>query len=377
MEEDHMAKKKVGFIGWRGMVGSVLMDRMQTEGDFDKLDARFFSTSQSGQTIPNGPGAGLTLKDAHDLDELSDCDILLSCQGGDYTKDIHPKLRGHGWSGHWIDAASALRMDDSALICLEPLNKDQLIDGLNRGVKDYIGGNCTVSLMLMGLGGLFKEDLVEFVSSQTYQAASGGGAQHMRELLLQMRALTTALGSSLDDQKVGILDIDQSLNQILRGGDLPMSCFGHPLAGNLLPWIDVALENGQSKEEWKAQVEANKILGRSKNPIPMDGTCVRVGAMRCHSQAHLIKLKKSVELNTLEELIASHNPWVDMVPNEPELTKSKLTPAHISGTMSIGVGRLRKLSMGETYLNAFSVGDQLLWGAAEPLRCMLNLIIKP
>lgn len=368
-----MSKQKLGLIGWRGMVGSVLIDRMVQENDFDHVDASFFSTSQAGEVLQDGPGKGQTLLDAKNLDALMEQEILISCQGGDYTKEIHPKLRERGWQGYWIDAASTLRMSPEAMICLDPLNGEGLTRALEKGVKDFIGGNCTVSLMLMGMGGLFKAGLVEFVCSQTYQAASGGGAQHMRELLRQMGEIHTAFASEIADEKLSILEIDRKLSQFMRGGELTCTQFGHPLAGNLLPWIDVAVERGQSREEWKAEAEANKILA-SKEIIPIDGTCVRVGAMRSHSQALMIKLKRSISLGEVESLIREHNPWVKMVANNPEASKAELTPVAISGTMNIGVGRLRFLSMGDTYLNAFTVGDQLLWGAAEPLRRMLRII---
>lgn len=372
-----MSKRRVGLIGWRGMVGSVLLERMVEEGDFELIDASFFSTSQSGEKISDGPGKGKTLLDAYDLESLSGHDILLSCQGGDYTNKVHHELRKSGWKGYWIDAASSLRMSPESMICLDPLNGKQLEQGLERGVKDFIGGNCTVSLMLMAMGGLFKAGLVEFVSSQTYQAASGGGAQHMRELLFQMRSLTQQLGADLDDPKVGILKLDETLSSILSRAKVPVDHFGYPLAGSLLPWIDVPMESGQSKEEWKAQVEANKILHTSQdNPIPIDGTCVRVGAMRSHSQALMVKLKKSISIHEIEELLREHNSWTKLVANNPEDSKKYLTPAAVSGTMDIAVGRLRKLTMGDQYLNAFTVGDQLLWGAAEPLRRMLGLVLQ-
>lgn len=370
-----MSKINVGLIGWRGMVGSVLMDRLSAENDFNQFNPHFFSTSQTGSKMPDGQFKGQELLDAKNLDQLASFPILLSCQGGDYTKEIYPALRKLGWNGYWIDAASTLRMNNEAMICLEPLNKSSLLAGLDRGIKDFIGGNCTVSLMLMAMGGLFKAGLIEFVSSQTYQAASGGGAQHMRELLHQMMFLGDHLRTDILNPSANILEIDQKLKPIMADKNFPQAMFGAPLAGNLLPWIDVALENGQSKEEWKAQVEANKILETS-SIIPIDGNCVRIGAMRSHSQALMVKLKKDVPLSDIESMIREHNPFVRITPNTPELSKSELTPAHISGTMTIGLGRLRKLSMGGEYLNAFTVGDQLLWGAAEPLRCMLKMIIE-
>jgi aspartate-semialdehyde dehydrogenase len=370
-----MAKTNVGIIGWRGMVGSVLMDRFIAENDFDSFQPHFFTTSQTGSKMSDGPFQGQELLDAKNIEQLASFPILLSCQGGDYTKEIYPLLRQAGWQGYWIDAASTLRMNDEAMICLEPINREQLLSGLDRGVKNFIGGNCTVSLMLMAMGGLFKADLIEFVSSQTYQAASGGGAQHMRELLLQMMSLGDGLRDDLLNDQTNILDIDRKILPLMESTPFPKAMFGAPLAGNLLPWIDVALENGQSKEEWKAQVEANKILGTHKM-IPIDGNCVRVGAMRSHSQALMVKLKKDISLKEVEDLIKSHNPYVRLTPNTPELSKKELTPASISGSMTIGVGRLRKLNMGAQYLNAFTVGDQLLWGAAEPLRCMLKMILQ-
>lgn len=366
--------KKVGLIGWRGMVGSVLMERFQAENDFEHFTPIYFSTSQAGQSAAHLPHGQGVLKDANNLEHLQEMDIILSCQGGDYTKSIHGKLRETQWSGFWIDAASTLRMSKDALICLDPLNKAQLEKGIESGVKDYIGGNCTVSLMLMGLGGLFKAGLVEWTSSMTYQAASGGGAQHMRELLLQMKFLTDHLGDTLMDKEGDILALDGLLNQIYLKRDFPKTHFGHPLAGGLLPWIDTALENGQSKEEWKGGVEANKILGLNPE-IPMDGTCVRIGAMRCHSQAVTLKCKRKISLQEAGELIHSHNPWVRLVANEPEASKTDLNPIAVSGKLHIPVGRLRHLNMGEDYLNIFTVGDQLLWGAAEPLRRMLRMLL--
>lgn len=370
---------KVGLIGWRGMVGSVLLERMQAEKDFEHFTPTYFSTSQAGQSAAHLPKGSGTLKDANSLEDLQEMDILLSAQGGDYTKAIHPKLRASGWKGFWIDAASTLRMDKDALICLDPLNAQALEKGIETGIKDYIGGNCTVSLMLMGLGGLFKADLVEWTSSMTYQAASGGGAQHMRELLSQMKYLTDHLGETLQDKNGDILELDSKLNSIYLQKDFPKQHFGYPLAGGLLPWIDVPYDNGlvagQSKEEWKGGVEANKILGKT-DLIPMDGTCVRIGAMRCHSQAVTLKLKRKVSLNEARELIHSHNPWVRFVDNNPDDSKAQLNPVAVSGKLHIPVGRVRHMIMGEDYLNVFTVGDQLLWGAAEPLRRMLRMILK-
>lgn len=359
--------KKLGFIGWRGMVGSVLCDRMREEGDFKNTQNYFFSTSQAGEKAPE-EAHEKTLLDAHSLEHLKEMDIILTCQGGDYSKEIQPKLRASGWQGYWIDAASALRMQDSAVIVLDPLNKDIIERKLNEGVKDFIGGNCTVSLLLMATGGLFAEGLVEWISSMTYQAASGGGARHMKELLSQMKVL----GSK--NLAADILDLDREVAQTLRGHELDTEMFGVPLAGSLIPWIDSPMDNGQTREEWKAAAEANKILGLENNPVAIDGTCVRVGSMRCHAQACTVKLKKTADLSTIEKLITCHNDWVEFVPNEMQASKERLTPAYMSGTMKIPVGRVRKLMMGEDYLNLFTVGDQLLWGAAEPLRRMLGFI---
>lgn len=366
--------QKVGFVGWRGMVGSVLTERMQAENDFEYFTPTYFSTSQAGQKTPEHlPKASGELGDAKNIEQLKEMDIVLTCQGGDYTNEIHPKLRASGWNGLWIDAASALRMSENSLICLDPLNKELLQKGLNDGVKDFIGGNCTVSLMLMGLGGLFNADLVEWGSAMTYQAASGGGARHMRELLLQMRSVSTGLGAELDDLKGDILKLDQNLKGLYAKSDFPKENFKFPLAGGLLPWIDTPMESGQSREEWKAEVEANKILGRSDNPVPLDGTCVRIGSMRCHSQALMLKMKKKVSVQEASDLIAQHNEWVEVVPNEPEATNDRLNPVNVSGTLRVPVGRIRQMSMGEEYLNVFTSGDQLLWGAAEPLRRMLRI----
>lgn len=364
--------KNVGFIGWRGMVGSVLMQRMVEERDFDVIRPVFFSTSQRGQAAPAfGSHADGTLQDAFDLDALKALDIIVTCQGGDYTNDIYPKLRESGWQGYWIDAASSLRMKDDAIIILDPVNQHVITDGLNRGVKTFVGGNCTVSLMLMSLGGLFAEDLVEWISVATYQAASGGGARHMRELLLQMGTLHQGVAGSLVDPASAILDIERNVTQLTRGGALPVDNFGVPLAGSLIPWIDKQLENGQSREEWKGQAETNKILNTT-TPIPIDGLCVRVGALRCHSQAFTIKLKKDISIPATESLLASHSPWVNVVPNDRDITMRELTPAAVTGTLTTPVGRLRKLNMGNDFLSAFNVGDQLLWGAAEPLRRLLR-----
>lgn len=373
--------KLVGLVGWRGMVGSVLLQRMQDEGDFSHIEPVFFSTSNAGGQAPEFAKSETKLHDANDIDALKRCDIILTCQGGDYTADIFPRLRAAGWSGYWIDAASTLRMNDDAVIVLDPVNLSVIKAALNKGIKNFIGGNCTVSCMLMGLGGLFQHDLVEWVSSMTYQAASGGGAQHMRELLTQFGTLNQAVSGLLADPASAILEIDRAvLAQQHAFSEQEMKHFGVPLAGNLIPWIDKDLGGGLSKEEWKAGAETNKILGLGaafgKPAIPMDGLCVRIGAMRCHSQALTIKLKKDVPLDELVEIIAKNNDWVKVVPNERESTVKELTPAAVSGGLSIPVGRLRKLQMGGEFLSAFTVGDQLLWGAAEPLRRMLRILIE-
>jgi aspartate-semialdehyde dehydrogenase len=371
-----MAMKRVGFVGWRGMVGSVLMQRMREENDFALIEPVFFSTSSIGGTGPTDLGHEVPpLKDAKSIDELRQLDIIITCQGGDYTNEIFPKLRAAGWKGYWIDAASALRMKDDAVIILDPVNLDVIERAVAKGVKDFIGGNCTVSLMLMGLGGLFKADLIEWMTSMTYQAASGAGAQNMRELLQQMGEAHRVAKQLLDDPASAILDIDREVAGILRDERFPTANFGVPLAGSLIPWIDKDLGNGQSREEWKGQAETNKILGRSGEPIPVDGLCVRIGAMRCHSQAMTIKLKKDVPLADINAMLAAHNDWVKVVPNEREITLRELTPAAVTGTLSVPVGRLRKLTMGPQYLSAFTVGDQLLWGAAEPLRRMLRILL--
>ena len=366
---------KVGFIGWRGMVGSVLMERMREERDFAEIDPVFFTTSNVG-----GPGPSIgkpvpPLKDANDIAELAKYEVLVTCQGGDYTNAVYPKLRAAGWKGYWIDAASALRMEKDAVIILDPVNKPVIDKALASGVKNYIGGNCTVSLMLMAIDGLLKNDLVEWVSAMTYQAASGAGAQNMRELLQQMGEVHFAAREMLEDPASAILDIDREVAGILRDEKFPTEHFGVPLAGSLLPWIDKDLGNGQSKEEWKGHVEANKILGRAANKeVAVDGLCVRVGAMRCHSQALTLKLKRDLPLAEIEQLLAGANDWVKVVPNKREETLKGLTPVAVTGTLQVPIGRLRKLRMGGEYLSAFTVGDQLLWGAAEPLRRMLRLL---
>lgn len=366
--------KNVGFIGWRGMVGSVLMQRMIEERDFDGIRPVFFSTSQHGQAAPSFTGQQGTLQDAYDIDALSALDIIITCQGGDYTNEVYPKLRKAGWQGYWIDAASSLRMQDDAIIILDPVNHGVIQQGLDKGIKTFAGGNCTVSLMLMSLGGLFANDLVEWASVATYQAASGGGARHMRELLTQMGMLHADVAKELQDPASAILDIERKVTAATRSGKLPTDNFGVPLAGSLIPWIDKALDNGQSREEWKGQAETNKILNTS-SIIPVDGLCVRIGALRCHSQAFTLKLKKDVPLPEIEQLLATHNDWVRVIPNDRELSMRELTPAAVTGTLNTPVGRLRKLNMGPEYLSAFTVGDQLLWGAAEPLRRMLRILL--
>jgi aspartate-semialdehyde dehydrogenase len=363
------------------MVGSVLMQRMREEKDFDHFEPVFFTTSNPGGKGPDVGKDVPPLKDAKSVDELKAMDVILTCQGGDYTKEVYPQLRAAGWKGYWIDAASALRMADDAIIVLDPVNLNVIKDGLTKGVKNYIGGNCTVSLMLMGLGGLFKHDLVEWISAMTYQAASGAGAQNMRELLSQMGALHDAVKTELADPASAILDIDRKVAETMRSSAFPTKNFRNtPLAGSLIPWIDVPVENGQSKEEWKGGAECNKILGkpafRSQGSIPIDGLCVRIGAMRCHSQGLTIKLKKDVPLDEISDIIAKANQWVKVVPNEREISERELTPAAITGTLTVPVGRLHKLAMGPDYLGAFTCGDQLLWGAAEPLRRMLRILLE-
>ncbi|QFT55778.1 aspartate-semialdehyde dehydrogenase [Microbulbifer sp. THAF38] len=367
--------QKIGFIGWRGMVGSVLLERMGAEDDFAHIaEPIFFSTSNAGGKAPDIGRELPPLGDAYDLDALAALDAIVSCQGGDYTKEVFPRLREAGWQGYWIDAASSLRMQEDAVIVLDPVNRDVIDRAIDAGQKNFIGGNCTVSLMLMALGGLFKADLVEWVSAMTYQAASGAGAKNMRELIAQMGAIRDGVAPELENPASAILDIDRKVVADMRSADFPTAQFGAPLAGSLLPWIDTQLDNGQSREEWKAQVEANKIL-QTQSPIPVDGTCVRIGAMRCHSQAFTVKLKKDLPLAEIEQLLDSANDWVNVVPNEREATLQQLTPTAVTGKLDIPVGRLRKLSMGPEYLNAFTVGDQLLWGAAEPLRRILLILL--
>ena len=366
--------KLVGLVGWRGMVGSVLMDRMRAEGDFDHIEPVFFSTSNTGGAAPAMAKAHTTLQDANDIAALAQCDIVITCQGGDYTKEVFPRLRASGWQGHWIDAASSLRMEADAVIVLDPVNDGLIRQALAKGGKNWIGGNCTNSILLMGLGGLFREGLVEWVSSMTYQAASGGGANHMRELLKGMGVVHGAVADELATPASAILEIDRKVAKTIRE-DVPTEFFGAPLAGGLIPWIDAQLPNGQSKEEWKGQAEVNKILGTAAT-IPVDGLCVRIGAMRCHSLALTLKLKKDLPLEQIESIIKSGNPWVKWVPNDRALTVRELTPAAITGGLQVGVGRVRKLNMGPEYVSAFVIGDQLLWGAAEPLRRMLRILLE-
>ena len=371
----------VGLVGWRGMVGSVLMDRMQAENDFALIEPVFFSTSNAGGAAPAMAKNEKTLKDAHDIEALKKCDIILTCQGGDYTNEVFPKLRASGWNGHWIDAASALRMEKDAVIVLDPVNMPVIKNAMANGGKNWVGGNCTVSCMLMGVGALYKAGLVEWMSTQTYQAASGGGAQHMRELLTQYGTLNAEVKALLDDPKSAILEIDRMVVAKQRALTAAETAnFGVPLGGSLIPWIDKDLGNGQSREEWKGMAETNKILGLGadfgSSEIPVDGYCVRVGAMRCHSQALTFKLKKDVPVADIEAMIAADNDWVKVVPNTREATVQDLTPVAVTGTMTIPVGRIRKLAMGPEYVGAFTIGDQLLWGAAEPLRRMLRILLE-
>lgn len=370
---------KVGFVGWRGMVGSVLMERMAGEHDFDLIKSRFFSTSSHGGAAPVVKGGEPRLHDAHDLTALADCDAILTCQGGDYTSSVHPKLRAAGWNGYWIDAASALRMRDEAIIVLDPVNLDVIRSALQGGVRDYIGGNCSVSLLLLAIDGLLKAGLVEWVSTMTYQAASGAGAQHMRELLQQMGFVYDAVRDRLGDPQSAILDIDRSVSQALRSDALPREQLETALAGSVIAWIDRDLGQGVSREEWKGGVEANKILGRPPMGQPgsliVEGLCVRIGSIRCHSQALTIKLSHELPVAEIEALIAGANPWIELVPNRREDTIRALSPAAVSGRLQIAIGRVRKLAMGGQYLSAFTVGDQLLWGAAEPLRRMLRIVL--
>ena len=371
----------VGLVGWRGMVGSVLMDRMQAEGDFGLIEPVFFSTSNAGGKAPAMAKNETALKDAHDIEALKKCDVVITAQGGDYTTEVFPKLRAAGWNGHWIDAASSLRMKDDAVIVLDPVNLPVIKNALAKGGRNWIGGNCTVSCMLMGVGALYKAGLVEWMTSMTYQAASGGGAQHMRELLTQFGTLNAEVRALLDDPKSAILEIDRKVLARQQGMSADETAnFGVPLGGSLIPWIDKDLGNGTSREEWKAGAETNKILGQGEGfgsaAVPVDGFCVRVGAMRCHSQALTFKLKKDVPLADLEAMIAADNQWVKVVPNTREATLQGLTPVAVTGTLDIPVGRIRKLAMGPEYVGAFTIGDQLLWGAAEPLRRMLRILLE-
>lgn len=370
-----LTMKKVGLVGWRGMVGSVLLERMKQQSDFALIDTTFFTTSQAGQLGPDIAGEAKPLLDASNISELAKMDIIVTCQGGDYTNAVYPQLRESGWDGYWIDAASALRMANDSIIVLDPVNKDVIEQGLSQGVKTFVGGNCTVSLMLLALGGLFEQDLIEWVSPMTYQAASGAGARNMKELIAQMGAIHQSVAEQLANPSAAILEIDKIVSDKMASNQLPQDQFGVPLAGSLIPWIDVPMPSGQSKEEWKAQVEANKILGSAKQPIPIDGLCVRIGAMRCHSQAMTIKLREDISVAKIEQILESHNEWVKVIPNERDISTTDLTPVKVTGTLNIPIGRIRKLAMGPKYISAFTVGDQLLWGAAEPLRRMLRIIV--
>ncbi|MCK5685001.1 aspartate-semialdehyde dehydrogenase [bacterium] len=367
--------KKVGIVGWRGMVGSVLIERMINEDDFKKFTPIFFTTSQVGLKSPKIENKQHSLIDAYDIDSLYDMDIILSCQGGSYTQQVRPELDKKNWDGYWIDAASTLRMDDASVIVLDPVNRKIIDNALSDGIKNYIGGNCTVSLMLMALGGLFENNLIEWITSMTYQAASGAGAKNMEELVNQMKVIGTIASSILDNPASAILDLDKNVINTMRSDNFCTKNWGVPLAASLIPWIDTPMDNGQTKEEWKGVVETNKIIGRSDNPIPIDGQCVRVGSMRCHSQAFTIKLNKDISINEIQKLLSEHNDWVKVVPNIKENTIKDLTPAAVTGTLTVPVGRIRKMNLGDNYLTCFSVGDQLLWGAAEPIRRILNIIL--
>jgi len=367
--------KKVGLVGWRGMVGSVLMERMMAEDDFKKFTPIFFTTSQAGQKAPDVGVDAPALIDAHNVDALMEMDIILSCQGGSYTETVRPKLEEKDWKGYWIDAASTLRMDEQSIIVLDPVNNDLIEEGLARGIKNYIGGNCTVSLMLMALGGLFKNDAVEWLTSMTYQAASGAGAKNMEELVAQMRYIGDKAAGILDNPAAAILDLDRNVTDTIRSKEFPVDNWAVPLGASLIPWIDRAMDNGQTREEWKGLVETNKILGRSGNPVPIDGQCVRISSMRCHSQAFTIKLKQNLPIDEITAMLAANNDWVKVIPNLKEETIHHLTPAAVTGTLTVPVGRIRKMNLGDDFLTAFSVGDQLLWGAAEPLRRILNIIL--
>jgi len=371
---------RLGMVGWRGMVGSVLMDRMIQEKDFDLVQTTFFSTSNAGGKAPAVPNSDPVLKDAADLDALAACDVVMTCQGGDWTKAHYPALRAKGWKGYWIDAASALRMEDNAIIVLDPVNMDVIQKGLENGIKDYVGGNCTVSLMLMALDGLIKTGAIEWISSMTYQAASGAGAPNMRELLVQMGELNSSVKELLAEPRSAILEIDRKVSEEMRSDSFTTKAFGVPLAGSLIPWIDKEVANGQSREEWKGGAEANKILGLpaigEKGCLPVDGLCVRIGSMRCHSQALTIKLNREMSVEEIENALRGANDWVKVIPNKKEDSMKELTPAKVSGTLSVPIGRIHKLNFGPEYITAFTVGDQLLWGAAEPLRRMLRILVN-
>ena len=367
--------KKVGLVGWRGMVGSVLLERMMAEKDFEKFTPIFFTTSQAGQKAPDVGIAAPALIDAYNVDALMEMDIILSCQGGAYTEAVRPKLAENEWMGYWIDAASTLRMEENSIIVLDPVNNDVIEEGLARGIKNYIGGNCTVSLMLMALGGLFENDAIEWLTSMTYQAASGAGAKSMEELVAQMRYIGDKAANILDNPASAILDLDRNVTDTIRSKGFPVENWAVPLGASLIPWIDRAMDNGQTREEWKGMVETNKIMGRSDNPVPIDGQCVRISSMRCHSQAFTIKLKKNLPLDEINAMLATNNAWVKVVPNHKGDTIRDLTPAAVTGTLTVPVGRIRKMNLGDDFLTAFSVGDQLLWGAAEPLRRILNIIL--
>ncbi|BAP58482.1 aspartate-semialdehyde dehydrogenase [Candidatus Tachikawaea gelatinosa] len=368
--------KNVGFIGWRGMVGSVLIDRMQEEKDFDMINPIFFTTSQYNNLAPNFSNkTNEKLKDAYNIDLLNSLDIIVTCQGGLYTNKIYKKLLKTGWKGYWIDSSSTLRMKRESIIVLDPINYDLIINSLNKGIKTFVGGNCTVSLMLMALKGLFSENLIDWISVATYQAASGGGAKHIHELLVTMGQIYNSVAKSLNDPQMSILNIEKIVTNLINSRRLKTDVFGVPLAGSLIPWIDILLKNGQTKEEWKGQEETNKIIN-SKKIIPIDGVCVRIGSIRCHSQAFTIKLKKDIDLKDIEKILLNNNQWIKIIPNNQESTINQLTPVAVTGKLTIPIGRLRKLNMGKKYLSAFSVGDQLLWGAAEPIRRILQILIK-
>jgi len=369
-----MSIEHVGFVGWRGMVGSVLLERMRAEGDFAGLTTTFYSTSQVGGAAPDSGEGPSPLLDAYDISALSQHDAILACQGGDYTKQVLPQLREQGWQGYWIDPDRAKRMDDDSVIVLDPVNRDVIDRGIDSGIRNFIGGNCTVSLMLLSLGGLFAEDLVEWMTCMTYQAASGGGARHMRELVAQMAMLGDESRALLDDPRSEIIPLDTLVNETLAHENFPTEQFGAPLAASLIPWIDSAMEAGDTREEWKAFAEGNKILGRQNEPVPIDSICVRVGAMRCHSQAFTIKLRRDVPISDIEALLDGANDWVHLVHNDKESSLAELTPAAVTGKLDIPIGRVRKLRLGNEFLGAFTVGDQLLWGAAEPLRRILNIL---